>query len=186
LRVEYLPRAGPPCATTLGTFVPPLGTRGAACVIGPALKLTKLHPGWPDARSSVLTRSLTISFRVGVGGSTRWSLLPSSPRDLPRRVILGSSSYQARPHCPNPIGPGPWEGHERPLGPGPMPYALRELVASGYDSQLPQLPEKFPRGCSKRARVLPLPAPAEALTAGFNERDPHCMMHVCDLDERLA
>jgi hypothetical protein len=95
LRVEYLPRAGPPCATTLGTFVPPLGTRGAACVIGPALKLTKLHPGWPDARSSVLTRSLTISFRVGVGGSTRWSLLPSSPRDLPRRVILRSSQRQA-------------------------------------------------------------------------------------------
>src|SRR5215213_118062 len=77
LRVEYLPRAGPPCATTLGTFVPPLGTRGTACVIGPALKLTKLHTGWPVARSSVLTRSLTISFRVGVSGSTRWSPLPS-------------------------------------------------------------------------------------------------------------
>lgn len=26
----------------------------------------------------------------------------------------------------------------------------------------------------------------EVLTAGFSEHDPHCMMHVCDLDERLA
>jgi hypothetical protein len=24
------------------------------------------------------------------------------------------------------------------------------------------------------------------VTAGFSEDDPHCMMHVCDLDERLA
>ena len=24
------------------------------------------------------------------------------------------------------------------------------------------------------------------LTVGFSEHDPHCMMHVCDLDERLA
>jgi hypothetical protein len=24
------------------------------------------------------------------------------------------------------------------------------------------------------------------LTAGFGEHDPHCIMHVCDLDERLA
>ena len=24
------------------------------------------------------------------------------------------------------------------------------------------------------------------VTAGFSEHDPHCMMHVCDLDERFA
>ena len=87
------------------------------------------------------------------------------PSAWKERGLLGSPAYQATPHSPGRIGIGPVEGHEKPLPTGPMPYALRRLVASGCASQRPQLPENFPHGCPEKGNGIHL-APARRLLEG--------------------